>query len=273
VRWAGDNCYKFAFVAIHLLAVAAFFVELTWSALAVGVCFYVFRMFAITAGYHRYFAHRSYKTGRRFQFLLAVLGATAAQRGPLWWAANHRTHHRRADTADDPHSPVRGFFWAHAAWILAQSPDAPGAAHIKDWLKYPELRWLDRFQWVPPTGLLLLCYAIAGESGLVWGFLVGTVLLYHATFLVNSVCHIVGTRRYSTADGSRNNAVVALLTMGEGWHNNHHHYPRSARQGFRWWEVDISYYALYLLARLGVVWDLRTPPANKLTPAPTAAVA
>jgi stearoyl-CoA desaturase (Delta-9 desaturase) len=137
-------------------------------------------------------------------------------------------------------------------------------ARVKDLAKYPELRWLDRLQWLPPSCLVVFCYVIADWSGLVWGFLVGTVLLYHATFLVNSVCHVVGTRRYSTTDGSRNNVLVALLTMGEGWHNNHHHYPRSAKQGFRWWEIDTSYYALCILALFGLVWDLRRPPANKL---------
>jgi stearoyl-CoA desaturase (delta-9 desaturase) len=266
-RQVGDNVYKGAFVAIHLSALLAFFIELTDSALVLGVSLYFLRMFGITAGYHRYFAHRSYKTSRWFQFLLALLGCSAAQRGPLWWAANHRAHHRCSDTGEDPHSPLRGFCWAHVTWILHQSPSAPGPAHIRDWARYPELRWLDRFQWVPPSCLLVLCYVIAGWSGLVWGFVVGTVLLYHATFLVNSVCHIAGTRRYSTPDGSKNNAVVALLTMGEGWHNNHHHCPHSAKQGFRWWEIDLCYCALCGLALFGLVWNLRKPPLHKLTPA------
>lgn len=264
VRQVGRNFYKVAFVAIHVLALAAFFVEATGPALALGAGLFVLRMFGITAGYHRYFAHRTYKTSRWFQFLLALIGCCAAQRGPLWWSANHRNHHRHADTDVDPHSPVRGFFWSHLGWILYQSPDEPGPARVRDWVRYPELRWLDRLQWVPPSCLLMLCYAIAGWSGLVWGFLVSTVLLYHATFLVNSVCHLFGTRRYSTIDGSRNNAVVALLTMGEGWHNNHHRYPHSARQGFRWWEIDISYYVLCLLGLFGLVWDLRKPPANQV---------
>jgi stearoyl-CoA desaturase (delta-9 desaturase) len=240
----------------------------TGPALTLGVGLYFVRMFGVTAGYHRYFAHRSYKTSRSFQLLLALVGCSAAQRGPLWWAANHRAHHRRADADGDPHSPVRGFFWSHATWILYQPPDAPEPARVKDLARYPELRWLDRWQWVPPSCVLVLCYLIAGWSGLVWGFLVSTVLLYHATFLVNSVCHLCGRRRYPTPDGSRNNAVVALLTMGEGWHNNHHHYPHSANQGFRWWEIDLCYYALCALGRLGLVWDLRKPPAHRLVPAP-----
>jgi stearoyl-CoA desaturase (delta-9 desaturase) len=258
--WVGNNFYKVAFVAIHLTALSALFVELTEPALVLGVSTYFVRMFGVTAGYHRYFAHRAYKTSRWFQFLLAVLGCSAAQRGPLWWAANHRAHHHRADTDDDPHSPVRGFCWAHVTWILYQAPDAPGRSGAKDWAKYPELRWLDRLQWVAPTSLLVMCFLIAGWSGLVWGFVVSTVLLYHATFLVNSVCHVLGTRRFATPDRSRNNAVVALLTMGEGWHNNHHHYPHAARQGFRWWEIDITYSTLRALALVGLVWGLREPP-------------
>jgi stearoyl-CoA desaturase (delta-9 desaturase) len=267
-RRVGDNFYKVAFVAIHLSALAAFFVEPTEPAVVLGASTYFLRMFGVTAGYHRYFAHRSYKTSRWFGFVLALLGCSAAQRGPLWWAANHRTHHLRSDTDDDPHSPVRGFCWAHMTWILHQAPDAPGLVHARDWAKYPELRWLDRLQWVPPTCLLVLCYLVAGWSGVVWGFLVSTVLLYHATFLVNSVCHVLGTRRYATADLSRNNAVVALLTMGEGWHNNHHHAPHSARQGFRWWEIDVAYYALCALALVGLVWELRVPRERKVRPEP-----
>jgi stearoyl-CoA desaturase (delta-9 desaturase) len=265
-RRLGDHFYKVAFVAIHVLALAALVVEPTGPALTLGAGLFALRMFGITAGYHRYFAHRSYKTSRWFQFLLALLGCSGAQRGPLWWAANHRTHHQRADTRDDPHSPLGGFCWAHAGWILRQPPDAPGSKPARDFARYPELRWLDRWQWVPPSCLLVVCYLVADWSGLVWGFLVSTVLLYHATFLVNSVCHLFGTRRYHTPDRSRNNAVVALLTMGEGWHNNHHRYPSSARQGFRWWEIDLTYYALCVLGACGLVWDLREPPTHKAAP-------
>ena len=265
VRRSADHFYKVAFVAVHVLMLLAVFVEVTWTASALCVGFYILRMFGVTAGYHRYFAHRSYKTSRWFQFALAFLGCSSAQRGPLWWVAVHRSHHRRSDTVDDPHSPVRGFFWSHCTWIFHHAP-APDLASVKDLAKFPELRWLDRLEWLPPSCVAAFCYAVAGWSGVVWGYVVGTVLLYHGTFLVNSVCHIVGTRRYATADGSRNNALVALLTLGEGWHNNHHQHPRSARQGIRWWEIDLSYYVLCMLALIGIVWDVRKPPSSKVIP-------
>jgi len=229
--------------------------------------FYVLRMFGITAGYHRYFSHRSYKTSRLFQFVLAWLGCSATQKGPLWWASKHRSHHKYSDTEDDPHSPVRhGVFWSHVGWVLSQPANSADLSQVKDLSKYPEIRLLERFHWLPPLSLAVLCYLLDGMSGVVWGFVVSTVLLYHGTFLVNSVCHIFGKRRYRTSDESRNNFVVALLTLGEGWHNNHHHYQSSANQGFRWWEVDVSYYVLRALSLFHIVWDLRKPPAKKLIP-------
>jgi stearoyl-CoA desaturase (delta-9 desaturase) len=199
-------------------------------------------MWAVTAGYHRYFAHRTYKTSRTFQLVLAVLGGTAMQQGPLWWASWHRRHHKFTDAPGDPHSPARDGFWhAHLA-------------------RFPELRWLERHSYIPVVGYATICFAIAGFAGVVWGFAVSSVVLAHATFLINSVAHVWGTRRYETADTSRNNALLALLTLGEGWHNNHHYYMTAARQGFRWWEIDFTYYSLKLLAWLGIVWDLRPPP-------------
>lgn len=267
LRYLSRHFYKGPFVAVHLMALAVFFVEFSWLALALCAAFYVVRMFGITAGYHRYFAHRAFKTSRWFQFILAFIGCSAAQKGPLWWSANHRSHHKHSDGEDDPHSPVRhGFFWSHVGWVLYQSPEKTDLTTVKDLTKFPELRLLERLQLVPPVCLASICYLLDGWSGVVWGFLMSTVLLYHGTFMVNSICHIIGRRRFKTADQSRNNAIVAVLTLGEGWHNNHHHYQSSANQGFRWWEIDISYYVLCVLSFCRVVWDLRRPPADKLVP-------
>lgn len=187
------------------------------------------------------------------------------QKGPLWWTAHHRAHHRHSDRALDPHSPrVRNFWWSHIGWVLSPQHVATDWRVVKDWLRFPELRWINRLHWLPGIGLAVLCWLIGGWSGLVWGFFVSTIFLFHATFFVNSLCHLFGRRRYRTTDDSRNNLFVALLTCGEGWHNNHHHYPVSARQGFRWWEIDFSYYALRILGWVGIVWNLRQPPAARL---------
>lgn len=249
------------FIALHLACLATFFVYPDATALILCVVLYLVRMFGITAGYHRYFSHRSYKTSRLFQFLLACLGCSALQKGPLWWAAHHRDHHRYSDTTDDPHSPrVRNFWWSHVGWIMTGAYDETNWPAVPDWNRFPELRWLNRNHWVPGLVLAGLSWLIGGWSGLVWGFFLSTVLLFHATFAVNSFCHLWGRRRYATRDGSRNNWWVALLTLGEGWHNNHHHYQSSANQGFFWWEVDISYYVIKLLGWSGLVWDIRKPP-------------
>jgi stearoyl-CoA desaturase (delta-9 desaturase) len=229
-----------------------------------GGC-YLIQMFGITAGFHRYFSHRAYKTSRLFQFVLAWLGSTAFQGGPLWWVARHRHHHRSSDTPEDAHSPVaHGFWWSHLGWVFSPANDETNWEAVKDLSRYPELRWLDRYHWVPPLSLALVCLLAGGWGGLVWGFLVSDLLSHHATFLVNSLCHLWGRRRFPTTDRSRNNLLVAVLTLGEGWHNNHHHYQSSAHQGFRWWEIDISYYVIRLLAWLRLVWDVRKAPAAKL---------
>lgn len=253
------------FIAAQLVPLLAFVTGVTAKALVLGAVLYVVRMFCITAGYHRYFAHRSYRLGRVPQFLLAFGGTTAAQKGPLWWAGHHRDHHRYADTDRDPHSPQKGFWWAHVGWILSGKYGASDHAKIEDFARFPELRWLDRHDWVGPWALGLVSFLVAGWSGLVVGFFGSTVLLWHATFCVNSVAHVAGRRRYATTDTSRNSLPVALATLGEGWHNNHHHYPACARQGFYWWELDATYYALRALAAAGIVRDLRQPPARAKT--------
>jgi stearoyl-CoA desaturase (delta-9 desaturase) len=261
--WTGLT--SLPFVGLHLACIGVFFVEP--SPLALGLCAatYLVRMFGITAGYHRYFSHRAFKTSRVFQFILACLGCCALQKGPLWWAANHREHHLYSDRPNDPHSPrTRSFWWSHIGWILAENHNATSWQHIRDWGGYPELRFLNRFHWLPGIVLALACWLIDGGSGLVWGFFVSTILLYHATFLVNSVCHCLGGRRYRTKDDSRNNLFVALVTLGEGWHNNHHHYQSSANQGFFWWEIDVSYYVLRFLGIVGLIWHIRKPAPKRI---------
>jgi stearoyl-CoA desaturase (delta-9 desaturase) len=251
------------FLAVHAVAAATLVAgPLSWRLAALALASYALRMFGITAGYHRYFAHRSYRTGRAFQLLLALLGGTCTQKGALWWAAHHRDHHRFSDTPGDVHSPVqRGFWWSHVGWILARRYQAARHDRIRDFAGFPELRWLDRWHVVPPVVYAAALLALGGLPALLWGYFVSTVMLWHGTFLVNSLAHVVGRRRYATRDASRNSLAIALATMGEGWHNNHHHYASTANQGWFWWEVDVTWYVLRALAAAGVVRDLRTPPA------------
>lgn len=254
------------FFAVHVAAaIGAVLVEFHWEYLALAVGMYYLRMFGITAGYHRYFSHRAYKTNRAFQLVLALLGTLAAQKGVLWWAAHHRDHHKYSDTERDLHSPVRrGFWWAHLGWILSDGYDETKLDRIRDFAKYPELRWLNTYWIVPPVVLAVGLFLIGGWGVLVWGFFVSTVLLWHGTFFINSLAHVFGSRRYETTDTSRNSMLLALLTLGEGWHNNHHCYQSSANQGFFWWELDGSYYALKALSWCRIVTDLRKPPARLL---------
>jgi len=262
------------FIAIHLGCFLVAWVGTSVTAVAVAVGLYALRMFAITAFYHRYFAHRAFRTGRVAQFVFAVIGAAAVQRGPLWWASHHRHHHVHADRPEDSHSALQhGFLWSHAGWFMTRENFATRAALTAPFARYPELRFLDRWDTVVPLVLALALYgagalaerfapglATSGAQLVVWGFCISTVALYHATFSINSLAHRFGSRRFATPDASRNNAWLALLTFGEGWHNNHHRYPTSARQGFRWWEIDLTYYGLRLLALAGVVHDLRPVP-------------
>lgn len=249
------------FLAIHLGCVAAWWTGVTGRALLLCAALYVLRMFAVTAGYHRYFSHRAFATGRVFQFVLACLAQSSAQKSILWWAAKHRHHHRWSDTPEDVHSPRHaGFLHSHLGWIFIRRHDCADLTRVADLTRYPELVWLHEHEMLPPFMLGLLCLALAGWSGFVVGFLWSTVLVYHATFAINSLAHVHGTRRYLTGDDSRNNWLLALLTMGEGWHNNHHAWQSSARQGFRWWEVDATWGLLRLLARIGVVRNLAVPP-------------
>ncbi len=251
------------FVLAHLACIGVVWTGVSTVGVLLLVFLYSVRMFAVTAGYHRYFSHRSYKTSRAGQFILAMLAQSSAQRGVLWWAAKHRAHHRYSDTPQDSHSPRhRGFWFAHVGWIFAIKDGEADYQMVSDLSRYPELVWLDRHRFLPAIVLGILVWLVAGWECLIVGFFMSTVLLYHCTFAINSLAHIVGKKRYLTGDDSRNNWLLALVTFGEGWHNNHHHYQTSTRQGFRWWEIDITYYLLRVLSLLRVVWDLRSPPPH-----------
>ncbi len=265
-------------IFMHLACIPVFFVESNMWAWGIFLVMYAVHVFALTAGFHRYFAHKSYKTSRTFQFILALVGTTAAQRDPLWWASHHRVHHQTADTEKDPHSPVTYGFWrSHIGWVMRRELSRTDFSRIRDFSKYPELRWLNRHPYAPAFtlaallliigGVLARLFPHAGMSGpqfLFYGFFLSTVAVYHVTFCVNSISHMFGSRSYDTDDESRNNWLVALLSFGEGWHNNHHHYAVCARQGFRWWQLDISYQILRLLQAMRIVWDIREPPARVL---------
>ncbi len=250
------------FFAVHLGGVAVLvFAHWTWHAWAIALGSYVLRMFGVTGGYHRYFSHRTYKTSRVFQFVLALVAMSSTQKGILWWASHHRHHHRHSDEADDVHSmKLRGFWWSHVGWILSTRWDHTDMERIKDLAKFPELRFLNRFHLVPTVLYLAGLYGLWGVEGLLWGYVLSTVIVWHGTFTINSLSHWLGTRVYNTTDESRNSWVLAIVTMGEGWHNNHHHFQASTRQGFLWWEFDITYMVLRTLRLFRIVWDLREPP-------------
>jgi stearoyl-CoA desaturase (Delta-9 desaturase) len=269
-----DYIGSIPFLSVHLACVLVLFVGFSWPAFWLCLAMTYIRLFGITAGFHRYFSHRTYKTSRWFQFVLACLGTSAAQMGPLWWAAHHRWHHRHSDKETDIHSPRKhGFFWAHIGWIMSPHNNATNFSQVRDLAKFPELRFLNRFYMIPPT-VLAVCLFCIGKWGqaafphtgitafqfLVWGFFISTVLLYHITFSINSLTHLIGRRRFQTNDDSRNSLLLGILILGEGWHNNHHRYPGSERQGIYWWEIDITHAILTALSWCGIVWDLHAPP-------------
>jgi stearoyl-CoA desaturase (delta-9 desaturase) len=252
------------FWAVHLAAIAGVVClgpSWRWAVLALAI--YFARMIVVTAGYHRYFAHRSFKTSRAMQFLLALGAQSAAQRGVLWWASHHRWHHKFSDMPEDVHSPRRrGFWYSHIGWVVSPTWGQTHADLVKDLSGYPELRFLDRdlIHLLPTVALALAFLWLGGLHGLIWGYLVTTVMVWHGSFSINSLAHLFGKRRFPTTDDSRNSMLLAVITTGEGWHNNHHHYSSSANQGFRWWEIDLTYYVLRVLAAVGLIWDLRRPP-------------
>jgi stearoyl-CoA desaturase (delta-9 desaturase) len=258
-EWAGMT----PFLLVHALGIGGAVAGIVMGAplwawlMAAGL--YFVRMFGVTGGYHRYFAHRTFKTGRVMQFLLALLAESSAQRGALWWAAHHRDHHKFSDGERDVHTPVRWGFWhSHVGWIYDKNSKHDWS-RVKDFWRFPELVVLDKLWLVPPVALGFACYFAAGVWGLFIGFFFSTTLLWHGTFTINSLAHVWGTRRYATSDDSRNNWFLALIAMGEGWHNNHHHHMSSCRQGFFWWEVDLTYYIIKAMGAVGLVWDIREP--------------
>lgn len=269
------------YIGMHLACLGVFWVGWSWQAVTIAALLYALRVFTLTGFYHRYFSHRSFKTWRIVQFFFAVVGCSSVQRGPLWWAAHHRHHHVHSDDPEDLHSPrQQGALWAHMGWFLAPKASKTNMRLIPDFAKFPELRWLDRYDLVIPVVMAFALFGfgalidwqfpdegVTGMQMVVWGFFISTIAVYHVTYLVNSATHIIGSRRFETKDDSRNSMIVALLTFGEGWHNNHHHYPNSTRQGFYWWEIDITYCGLCFMSMLGLVWDLKPVPARVLAQA------
>src|ERR1043165_6663142 len=262
------------FIGVHLACFAVIWVGWSWPAVIVAGALYFFRMFAITGFYHRYFSHRSYSTSRFMQFLLAGAGNSSVQRGPLWWAAHHRHHHRTSDQPEDRHSPKQqGFLWAHMGWISAKANFRTDMKLVPDLAKFPELVFLDRYDTMIPFALAVSCLGLGwglnafwpelGTSALqmfIWGVCISTVAVAHGTFTVNSLTHLIGRQVYPSKDTSKNSLIIALITLGEGWHNNHHYYQSCTRQGFRWWQVDITYYMLWMMSCVGLVWDMKPVP-------------
>lgn len=266
------------FILLNLSCLLVFWVGWSYVAVLTAFIFYLVRIFSVTGFYHRYFSHKTYQTNRFWQFVFAVLGNSAVQRGPLWWASHHRQHHLSSDEPADAHSPVQhGFWWSHIGWILSKKHYYYNPERVRDLSRYPELVFLDRYDGLVPT-LTFIFFLLTGyflnkfvpslhtsaAQMLVWGFSISTIALFHTTVSINSLSHVFGNKRFVTKDNSRNNWFLALLTFGEGWHNNHHHYPASARQGFMWWEIDITYYGLKLLEKCGIIWDLRGVPKSVL---------
>jgi stearoyl-CoA desaturase (delta-9 desaturase) len=257
------NYKTVVFWGVHLAAVwGVVALGWSWTGLALAVALYAPRMFIITAVNHRYFSHRSFRTSRVFQFVLALLAVGTAEKGVIWWASHHRRHHRFSDRPGDAHTPREGFWWSHMGWMLSHELEWTDHAGVKDLTRYPELRALERVWMLPPVAVGLLTWWLGGTFGLVWGFLVTQVLFWHGTFSINSLAHVLGSRRFATKDDSRNHWLLALITFGEGWHNNHHHRPGVCRQGLRWWEIDLTYYGLGALAAVGLIWDLHEPKAE-----------
>lgn len=248
------------FSALHLLPLGALITGAGAAELVAAGALYWIRIWFVTAGYHCYFSHRAFETSRAFQLVLAIGAQASGQGSVLRWATAHRYHHANSDRASDLHSPHgRGLWHAHMGWLLRTRYLAPSTPRPGPLTRFPELRWLDRHPNVPPAALALLALLAFGLPGLFVVYGLGTVLVYHATFTVNSLAHRFGARPYETPDRSRNNWFVALIMLGGGWHNNHHRFPRSARQGLAWWELDVTYYVLLGLARLGIVRALREP--------------
>ncbi len=255
------------FLLFHLTPVAAFFVDFRWSLIGVAAFMYFLRMFAITGFYHRYFSHRGFTVRNRFvQFCMALLGTMCIQQGPLWWASHHRHHHKYSDQDEDMHSPIRQGFWqSHVLWIFTvQDHPHYKQKELKDFKDFPEIQWLDRWYMAGPVIAGIALFLIGGLPWLVWGLGISTVFLWHGTFTINSLSHVYGNQRYVTGDTSRNNWLLAFVTLGEGWHNNHHAYQGGAKAGFYPHEIDITYYLLKVMQLCGLITHMGRPPQRVL---------
>jgi stearoyl-CoA desaturase (delta-9 desaturase) len=254
------------FWGVHVTALVGILVlGFSWKGVAIALTSYFIRMFVVTCCYHRYFSHRSFKTSRWFQFIMALAAQSAGQKGVLWWAGHHRWHHKHSDTALDVHSAkLKGFYYSHMGWIMRPDWNDTDEKSVADLSKYPELRFLNHPAIAMLPTVVLACFFLlfGGTMGLFWGFFVSTVLLWHGSFSINSLSHVFGDKRYDTGEESRNNFWLAILTTGEGWHNNHHHFMSSANQGWHWWQVDVTFYMIRLMEMLGLVWDVRRPPQH-----------
>jgi stearoyl-CoA desaturase (Delta-9 desaturase) len=252
------------FWLVQASALLVFAVPFSWGYLALWAGSHFVRAVGLTLAFHRYYAHRAFQMNRVARFVCTFIGVAAMQKGPLWWAGHHVYHHKFADRDGDPHSPkVSGFYYAHIGWFLNDQKHKkidPSNPVVRDFSKYPEVRLLDEYYFVPPLLLGLAMYAIGGFPWLVWGFCLPTMTLAHATFAINTINHLYGSRRFETRDESRNNALTALFAAGEGWHNNHHRYQRSARNGFYWWEFDLTYYVILAMRAVGLAWDVQQVP-------------
>lgn len=252
------------FWIVQASAILVFFVPFSAGLLLLWAVSHFLRAIGLTLAFHRYFAHRSFQMNRIARFVWAFIGTAAMQKGPLWWAGHHVNHHRFADREGDPHSPmVSGFYYAHIGWFLNDAKHDTLERNnpvIRDFSKFPEIRFLSDYFFVPPILLALAMYLIGGMPWLVWGFCLPTVTLAHSTFAINTVNHLFGSRRFDTIDESRNNPITAIFAAGEGWHNNHHRYQRAARNGFYWWEFDPTWYCIRLMQLLGLAWDVQPVP-------------
>jgi stearoyl-CoA desaturase (delta-9 desaturase) len=249
---------------VQASAITVFFVPFAWPLVVLWACSHFLRAIGLTLVFHRYLAHRAFQMNRGVRLLWAFLGTAAMQKGPLWWAGHHIDHHKYADREGDPHSPVvSGFYYAHIGWFLNDARhDELDRANpvVRDFSLVPELRWLDRYYAVPPILWAAGMYVLGGLPWLAWGFCLPTVTLAHATFAINTVNHMFGSRRFDTPDESRNNLFTAIFAAGEGWHNNHHRYQRAARNGFYWWEVDPTYAVIRVMEWFGLVWGVQAVP-------------
>lgn len=261
-RRGGFNWPVLIFMIIfHTIAATAIF-NFTWGGLGVAVfLWWVAGSLGIGMGYHRLLTHRGFKTPKWVEYLLTICGTLAIEGGPIAWVATHRIHHRYSDQEGDPHSPKHGFWWAHMGWILEghslhREVDAT-SRYAVDLAKDPFHVWLTRWHFVPQLVVAAILYAAGGWNFVLWGIFVRVVFSWHVTWFVNSAAHVWGGRRFVTRDDSRNNWWVALLAHGEGWHNNHHAHPAAARHGIVWYEIDVNWYGIWVLSKLGLAKDIR----------------